>query len=962
MSVDKGKSVDSNVQVKGTITVTNPNSASVTLDSITDVWDSTGTSVTCSVTGGLTIGPGNTTFPYVCNLSSLPTSDKYNKVTIKWSTQSVGGSSLSGGSDDDSVKVDECDFKAHEINDCVNVSDSLKGTLGSNVCSDKTFSTYSETFTIPQYGCQTYPNTATFTSTDTSLTGSASQSVKACSPLAKDLTVTKTATPSFTRTYAWGITKGVDKPEIDIAQGGSATFNYNVNVTHDSGTDSAWQVSGTITVSNPNSGEAITADVTDAVGDGGTCVVTGGTGVSIPKSGSVTLNYTCTYASAPSPSSGTNTATATWDKAAYFTPDGSAKGTHTFNFGPVSPTIVNGSVTVTDTLGGSLGTVTYTDSSPKTFTYSHTFTGDPAGTCTTHDNTAKIVETNQSDGKTVTVCVGADLTVAKTATPSFTRTFKWGITKGVDKPEIDIPQGGSATFNYTVDVTHDNGTDSAWQVSGTIKVTNPNGWEAITANVTDAVDNSGDCVVTGGTGVSIPAAGSVNLNYTCTYASAPSPSDGTNTATATWDKTTYFTPDGWAKGTHTFDFASVSPTIVDGSVTVTDTPYGSLGTVSYTDSSPKEIPYSETFSEDQAGTCTLHPNTASFTTNTTSTKGSDGKTVKVCVGEDLTVEKDATPSFTRTYTWDIAKAVVPPEIDTFTGGLATFDYTVTVTHDAGTDSHWQVDGTITVTNPNDWEAITADVADAVDNGGDCVVTGGTNVSVDASDSVTLNYSCTYALAPNPSDGTNTATATWDKAAYSTPKDSATGTAEANFGPVSPTIVDGSVTVTDSLEGSLGTVSYTDSSPKEFTYPYTFIGGAAGTCALHPNTASFTTNTTDTTGSDGATATVCVPTGTPGTPITTITITIPNIPGGPGNFTLPSNQTVAPPPAPTPFSQVSPAEVAKQPQVVGPSTGYPADRHGSSNGLLALAILSSVVGISLAITGFTIARKRREARR
>src|SRR5258708_30102865 len=84
------------------------------------------------------------------------------------------------------------------------------------------------------------------------------------------------------------------------------------------------------------------------------------------------------------------------------------------------------------------------------------------------------------------------------------------------------------------------------------------------SNVTDAVDDGGSCVVTGGTGVSVPAGSSVDLSYSCTYASAPTPSAGTNTATATWNKAASFTPDGSAKGTATFAFATPT-TIVDGS-------------------------------------------------------------------------------------------------------------------------------------------------------------------------------------------------------------------------------------------------------------------------------------------------------------------------------------------------------------------------------------------------------------
>src|SRR5207302_4607246 len=68
--------------------------------------------------------------------------------------------------------------------------------------------------------------------------------------------------------------------------------------------------------------------------------------------------------------------------------------------------------------------------------------------------------------------VNQDLTVSKTATPAFTRTYTWGITKAVDKTTIDT-NGAGAIFNYTVDVTHDSGTDSGWQVMGQITVTNP---------------------------------------------------------------------------------------------------------------------------------------------------------------------------------------------------------------------------------------------------------------------------------------------------------------------------------------------------------------------------------------------------------------------------------------------------------------------------------------------------------
>src|SRR4029077_10026497 len=125
-----------------------------------------------------------------------------------------------------------------------------------------------------------------------------------------------------------------------------------------------------------------------------------------------------------------------------------------------------------------------------------------------------------------------DLTVSKTATTSFARTDKWSITKTVAAPTtVTVPYSGSASFRYTVNVAAAGSVDSGWLVTGTIKVSNPNDWDALTANVTDTVNNGGVCTVKNGTGVSIPARGSVTLDYRCVYASAPAPAVGSNTAT-----------------------------------------------------------------------------------------------------------------------------------------------------------------------------------------------------------------------------------------------------------------------------------------------------------------------------------------------------------------------------------------------------------------------------------------------
>src|SRR5262249_51455308 len=159
-----------------------------------------------------------------------------------------------------------------------------------------------------------------------------------------------------------------------------------------------------------------------------------------------------------------------------------------FDFGDASPKLVNDSIDVTDTNGKSW---TFTTSDSKS--YDETYT-DPDGTCTSHKNTATITtdgaSDSPSDSVTVQDCQGGDLTVSKTAAPSFKRTYKWDITKKADAYKVYSAGGGeSGAVNYTVSVTHDSGTDSDWAVKGTITITNPNDWQDVTlTDLADALD------------------------------------------------------------------------------------------------------------------------------------------------------------------------------------------------------------------------------------------------------------------------------------------------------------------------------------------------------------------------------------------------------------------------------------------------------------------------------------------
>ena len=651
---------------------------------------------------------------------------------------------------------------------------------------------------------------------------------------AYDLTVTKTATPSYTRTYSWDIYKNVDKTTANIPDGGSATFNYTVGVTHNSGTDSAWQIAGSITVDNPNSFDVTGVDITDAT-PGGTCTVDDGTDLTIAAGGDATVSSTCTFAS--NPESGTNTTTATW--ADFGTGNTSASGTANYDFTSVTPAIVNGSVNVTDTLGGSFGPVYYIDPSPKEFTYSHTFYG-VGGTCTKYDNTATITENGDFAKQTVEVCIGLDLTVEKTAAGTYDRTYHWLIDKDVDDTLIEIAAGGTATFNYDVTVTPNGFTDSGWTLGGTITVANPNDWQTITADVTDLANIGGGvvCTVVGGTGVVVPMAtvagpGEVTLNYSCTFTGEPAYT-GLNTATADWSG----------------DLDAVSPTTSDSGtaaigltldqetykvITVVDDKTDPLNPVTLGTWDWADGAHTFEYALDKDGvdgTCTDYTNTAVID----ETDQDDSQTVTVCVGIDLTVAKTGAGTFDREYFWEIFKDVDKNYVTAFSTNV-TFNYTVIVNQTGFEDSGWEVHGTITIANPNDWEAITlTSLADMVDNGGTCTVAAGPYV-IPANGSLDVNYSCSYAADPSSYSGLNTATATWDAATFYTPGGTAEGTKAFTLNKDGETHK--TVEVEDTFAGALGTVTATDIEPwalEKFYYSRT-VPAPASACETYDNTAS-----------------------------------------------------------------------------------------------------------------------------
>lgn len=215
--------------------------------------------------------------------------------------------------------------------------------------------------------------------------------------------------------------------------------------------------------------------------------------------------------------------------------------------------------------------------------------------------------------------------------------------------------------------------------------------------------------------------------------------------------------------------------------------------------------------------------------------------VNFCYDIELKVEKTANTSLTRTHTWTIDKSADKDKVTLPVGGTSPVNYSVKVDQ-TSKDSDWQVDGTITVTAP-----IAATVTGVTD-----VISGGitdTNVNCPGTFPVDLtagqSLTCTYsAKLPDATTRTNTATAT----SGTTDVKDGTGQASVDFANAKVNEIDEQIDVSDSLQGSLGTVKAADA-PKTFTYSRDV--GPYEQCGKYdvPNTASFTTNDTKTTDKD-----------------------------------------------------------------------------------------------------------------
>lgn len=219
------------------------------------------------------------------------------------------------------------------------------------------------------------------------------------------------------------------------------------------------------------------------------------------------------------------------------------------------------------------------------------------------------------------------------------------------------------------------------------------------------------------------------------------------------------------------------------------------------------------------------------------------------------ITKTATPSFTLTYGWTVNKLCSFDNVhfystcteDTTSSSVQVY-YKITVTHDTGTPSNWQVTGDIYVNNPNlgsfSYDSVTDNIVDSTthattDAGATCPVSLGNDAAyqntgtfspsggaIPAGDTVDFTYTCTYSAAPSPNGEVNRATVSWSTQTISftdngiTHSASLAGSSQPAFSTdwswsttVTPTVVNNCVQVVDSQQGTLGTVCVGNPNPR-----------------------------------------------------------------------------------------------------------------------------------------------------
>ena len=466
------------------------------------------------------------------------------------------------------------------------------------------------------------------------------------------LQVSKTADPTFTRTYPWTLSKSVSPTPLNLFNGDSGDVVYTVTATKGAPVDSNFTMGGTVTITNPAPFAVTIVSITDHLNDGTPISLSCPTGT-LAAHATETCSYGPIVVSGVSAGgSKVNTVTVTTSGDVGW---GSASATATFT---TPGTIVNDSIVVTDSDPGAAG-APWTFSGTGSVNYGKTFDCTGQGNQPTYsytfDNTVSTTANGVNPASAEVVVNCYSLAVSKTANTSFNRAWVWNITKSYVSPQLTVDTNNDGTadalllsanqsvnlgYTVTVSATSSDNTDA---VSGTITISNNNsGRSATLLGVIDVVSTALNMSVSCPSST-VPAGGWLQ----CTYSgSLPDKAARTNVATATQQNYHYAangagTPAGSTQysGMAAVTFGAPA-NLVDQCISLSDAFNGgapaalggSICAPAAGGNWSQTVNYTASFTWDPAlGTCKTIavPNVASFLTNTTGATGSSTATINI---------------------------------------------------------------------------------------------------------------------------------------------------------------------------------------------------------------------------------------------------------------------------------------------------------------------------------------------
>ncbi|MDH5504571.1 MAG: hypothetical protein OEY98_11175, partial [Acidimicrobiia bacterium] len=594
------------------------------------------------------------------------------------------------------------------------------------------------------------------------------------------VSVTKTANPSFTQSHVWTIEKLVakgagvtdsaafaDAQTLDMFTGDSEDVTWKVTVTKGAAQTSNVKVAGTVTVKNPTGpGQVIPVAIPATINSVTDVLNFGGPDIPVSLSCPVTFPYVlaagatlnCTYdqAVASAAVDGVNTAKANINIAGgtkdYF-------GSKDVLFSAVDPTVIDGSVDVSDTNGEEWLNV----GSGTSWTYDDTFTCDDDEGQNNNEATfvTNTTATSGSDDADVFVnCYQPQ--VSKTVSGTYDIGNTWEIDKG-DDGEYHLFAGDSVVHDYDIDVTLTQ-EDGPGKVSGTVTVGNPNPEDDLVVRVVDTLSDGTDVTLSCNI---VPALGLYTIpkdggELSCTYTDVADPDRNatSNKVTATLNGIDY-------EATENFTYSTVNTGVQEVGVVDENDQDGTSTYGPFTGDDMIETSSEYGCSTDVTeygldGTYTYSVDNTATLTDEQDVKFGTPATATVDVTCYIpVVSKTADGSSDERHEWGIEKDF-DETYDLFAGQSVTHDYEIKLTETV-TYENFEVTGEIKVTNPHPTESMTVTIADQLDDLTDATIdgcTGGTLTGDSLEIPADTTATCDYTASPSDDDAEeNTATVT-----------------------------------------------------------------------------------------------------------------------------------------------------------------------------------------------------------